>query len=438
MNFQLELDKLRDEYLEEELLFKEYNVCVDFQYQEYDKLKKLLQIAYDDIANRFDNVNVMIDNLPFILKYTTANNISWVGFEDLYRNPRFIDKFVDALKYFPFTNDRGELFYLIFETIGHDDSFFNKKMFEELFLCGKDDFHYKKIFNKLSDKNKRIFLEVILEKKICVDFNGYRITGESYYYVSKYLDEFLDLTNDLFSFVTIFKNDSDCIEKINQYYSNHSSLIGKAIINGHHLCKYNDEIKELILLIVNDIINNREAKASDLQWLDGGAYSDILVIKDKVIKFGDDRDTEKFPNNPYIMVPLLRKKFTLGGRDIFIEVTELGDCHVDFSCDDCYDLYKKIRQLGLVAADMHDQNIAVLKKDNVIHWKGNLAPSDESLMLEKYIGNEVLKAGDIVLIDGDSIFREDDPRLCFEEYPFYKMYEARYQSELTLKKIKSY
>ena len=53
---------------------------------------------------------------------------------------------------------------------------------------------------------------------------------------------------------------------------------------------------------------------------------------------------------------------------IFLEVTERVDTKTEVTTEELYQLYKKIRALGLVWTDVAKRNVGRLKKDNIVHW----------------------------------------------------------------------
>ena len=79
------------------------------------------------------------------------------------------------------------------------------------------------------------------------------------------------------------------------------------------------------------------------------------------------------------------------------------------------------------------------KKENIIHWNRNLEPSDETLELKAKVGDVTLKEGDLVILDADYIFEENDPRINFSERkePLQR-YEERYQKEKRKKVTEDY
>lgn len=187
------------------------------------------------------------------------------------------------------------------------------------------------------------------------------------------------------------------------------------------------KIKEIFFMIVKEIAQNENVEFNDLKFIDYGYLSDIYQLGNKIIKVGDKRFTPRFPNNPYIVKPLLRREFPIDDKhSITIEICE----KIKTNCcteEDIYYIYKSLRDLRLVWTDPALGNIGKLIKDNCIHWHKNLKPSDEALMLDNYRGNIQLKAGDIALCDADCIYDENDFSINFGKA---HALEKRYQSEL--------
>ncbi len=110
-----------------------------------------------------------------------------------------------------------------------------------------------------------------------------------------------------------------------------------------------------------------------MNYIKSGHYSTVFSIGNKVIKLGRYRVTKQFPNNPYIVTPLLRKSILMDNINFFIEVVEKVDTtNKDVTYEDLYNLYKHIRDLGLIWTDVAKRNVGRLLKDNIIHWKSNL------------------------------------------------------------------
>ena len=139
---------------------------------------------------------------------------------------------------------------------------------------------------------------------------------------------------------------------------------------------------------------------------------------------------KSFPNNPYIIAPLLRKKLEFNGESCFAEVTERVDTSIKPSKEELYQLFKNLRNLNLVWTDIKEINVGRLKKENIIHWRENLSPTEQVLSLDAKRGEIILKEGDLVILDADFIYDENDSNINYSNNrELYNEFEDRYQKE---------
>ena len=182
---------------------------------------------------------------------------------------------------------------------------------------------------------------------------------------------------------------------------------------------------DTIKIIIKELCQNENKTYGDIEYLGKGTFSYVLAVGDKVLKIGIKRYTDSFPNNPYIITPLLRESIKINKENkIFLEVTERVDTKTEVTTEELYQLYKKIRYLGLVWTDVAKRNVGRLKKDNIVHWNTPLYPTDEALELKKYINAPQLKKGDLIILDADHIYEGYKYNLTNKEF------EDRYQEEL--------
>lgn len=182
---------------------------------------------------------------------------------------------------------------------------------------------------------------------------------------------------------------------------------------------------DTIKIIIKELCLNENKTYGDIEYLGKGTFSYVLAVGDKVLKIGIRRHTNNFPNNPYIITPLLRESIRINNENkMFLEVTERADTKTEVTNEELYQLYKKIREIGLTWTDVAYRNVGRLKKDNVVHWNTNLSPTDTSLELKRYIKASPLKKGDIVIIDSDHIYEGYKYDLTNVKF------ENRYQEEI--------
>ena len=179
--------------------------------------------------------------------------------------------------------------------------------------------------------------------------------------------------------------------KVKSYIDNNEEMaLNSIFFENDYLAKIKDlTLKEIIRLIILDVMKNENVKFSDITF-DSGGFSNVLLVGNKVIKLGS-RLTKKFPNNPYIIAPLLRRELKNDEETCFVEVTERVNTTSKVSNEELYQLFKNLRNLGLVWIDVKDDNVGRLKSDNIIYWHENLEPSEDALELESKRGVSILK-----------------------------------------------
>lgn len=191
-------------------------------------------------------------------------------------------------------------------------------------------------------------------------------------------------------------------------------------------------ILDVVYLIIEDIARNEKVPLSSFSIVGGGSYSAVFGLGDKIIKIGKDRGVKSFNNNPYVVSTLLRKSFPINDKlSLVIEVNEKVDTKSYVSDEEMYQLYKKLRDIGLVWTDIYKGNVGRLLKDNVIDWRFDLKPSDKVLGLDKYRGTEILRKGDIVILDCDYIFDENNiPKEITSDFRYAEgLFAERYEKE---------
>ena len=123
------------------------------------------------------------------------------------------------------------------------------------------------------------------------------------------------------------------------------------------------------------------------------------------------RVTLNYPNNPYIIKPLIRKVVKFDDEEVIFEVQEYVPSYVP-TTEEKEKLYLNLRKLGIIWIDPNSSNFSKLEKDNKIYWNRKLEPSDEALNLTTSVGNDImLHKGDIVINDADAFYVPNNDRI---------------------------
>lgn len=300
-----------------------------------------------------------------------------------------------------------------------------------------DDFTLRNILDKIKDNEE--VMNYIIEKYLINSTISIKLTSfllKNNLYIDKVYQNFDNIISnnikDLYELKkqgTLNKETSTKISKIVQNNEEYLNNTIEDILKEIYGEKFNSKDFKVgidtIKIIIKELCQNENKTYGDIEYLGKGTFSYVLAVGDKVLKIGIKRYTDSFPNNPYIITPLLRESIKINKENkIFLEVTERVDTKTEVTTEELYQLYKKIRDLGLVWTDVAKRNVGRLKKDNIVHWNTPLSPTDEALELKKYINAPQLKKGDLIILDADHIYEGYKYNLTNKEF------EDRYQEEL--------
>ena len=300
-----------------------------------------------------------------------------------------------------------------------------------------DDFTLRNILDKIKDNEE--VMNYIIEKYLINSTISIKLTSfllKNNLYIDKVYQNFDNIISnnikDLYELKkqgTLNKETSTKISKIVQNNEEYLNNTIEDILKEIYGEKFNSKDFKVgidtIKIIIKELCQNENKTYGDIEYLGKGTFSYVLAVGDKVLKIGIKRYTDSFPNNPYIITPLLRESIKINEENkIFLEVTERVDTKTEVTTEELYQLYKKIRALGLVWTDVAKRNVGRLKKDNIVHWNTPLYPTDEALELKKYINASQLKKGELIILDADHIYEGYKYNLTNKEF------EDRYQEEL--------
>ncbi len=400
----------------------------------FNELKKFLEQGLLESSNKEKNAIEVINNMDIMLKYTTLCNSDWLNYEILYTKSDFLPNIAKNIRHFRF-NYLKEIFSqlnLNVKNKGDDsiESVFTDNVLEFIVEKRLPSDEYTVIFQFLNDSQKQKFLELSLENNIDLDISywNFELTDENKEFIKDNIPYFIKHSR-IYDFINSYVKD----EK--------SKLIAKKFIEENPMCVINEmlriaplekkdykHMKEFTYELVKDICRNEKVNISDIKRGVPGAYSQVFFIGNKVLKIGSPRGTLKFPNNPYILAPLLRQEVNLDCMKKTFEVAEKVDTN-EIDELEVYELYKKIRDLGLIWTDVRMSNVGRLLKDNIIHWPENIEPDDKTLSLEDKVGTGTLKKGSLVIIDDDFIYKETDENIFYPRNTLFEEFESMYQAE---------
>lgn len=300
-----------------------------------------------------------------------------------------------------------------------------------------DDFTLRNILDKIKDNEE--VMNYVIDKYLINSTISIKLTSfllKNNLYIDKVYQNFDNIISnnikDLYELKKQGTLNEEASTKISKIVQNNKEYLDNTIedilkeIYGEKFNSKDFKVGiDTIKIIIKELCQNENKTYGDIEYLGKGTFSYVLAVGDKVLKIGIKRYTDSFPNNPYIITPLLRESIKINEENkIFLEVTERVDTKTEVTTEELYQLYKKIRDLGLVWTDVAKRNVGRLKKDNIVHWNTPLSPTDEALELKKYINAPQLKKGDLIILDADHIYEGYKYNLTNKEF------EDRYQEEL--------
>lgn len=194
-----------------------------------------------------------------------------------------------------------------------------------------------------------------------------------------------------------------------------------------------DRTINALTLLVEEISENEKTDISELKKIGSGHYSNAYKLGNKVIKFGENRETHTIPYHRRILQPLIRRQISSDYSPIFIEISEYLEPDKSINSEDVYAIYKELRDDGIVWTDPRVENIGRLQKENIIHFNETLYVDDYSVGFNPTrLHDTPLQSGKLVIIDSDLLYQASyfdcHKKDCVFGPDFY-LYETRYQRE---------
>ena len=247
--------------------------------------------------------------------------------------------------------------------------------------------------------------------------------------IEKYLNYFLRENTKILEFKNIIKDTKIDINMVNKFINNNKDSIIIEIAGEDIDYLKEEKLYNFFKILIEELLENEDKKYSDIELIGEGAFSKVFGIGSKVLKVGDERQTYNIKNNKLFLKPLYRTKIETSCRNFCVEITEKVDTE-SINDEDVYQVYKQLREDGILWDDAGKTNIGRLLKDNKIYFNG-VDFVDKKSTGYTTDNFEVLKKGSLVLIDADYLYDADEffETLDYEFYCKSNPYEARYRKE---------
>lgn len=261
-------------------------------------------------------------------------------------------------------------------------------------------------------------------------------------------------------FVAIKGKDENIDHLINEKLNSSDNIFAKAIVHNYLLKKENEyykwrvddnpneeiteESKKNLAItlgyVIKELLDETNSNYTDINYVDAGVFSEVYKIGNKVLKIGDKLNQYEIPNHRRLLQPIARANYTLKNGNVIacIQVTPAVDTYFsneEKTDEKLYEIYKELRNDGIIWIDAKWENLGKLLDDNVTKWRGKRVEiSPQSVGLDKKYVGEPLRKGNIVIIDLDMIYREENPNIPWVKMSdISKEFEERYLEEKTNK-----
>ena len=398
--------------------------------KEYNQVKYLINNDEKYFVENFINIISKLSNFE-IYNLLKDNKIK----EIVMKNDLFFKHFNELCYIFP------DIFYLLDEL---PDEYIKKNI--KTILDFKIDKYYARIYNlcrKVGCLDK--FLEKIkIEKKLLMDEEYIQIfmalISDNKTCLENNIDFFIDNCKSLILLKDeLEKNNfsTNILNKINLKIDSNPDLVVYEMLN---TCVNIDNIEEEKIIdylkhLLNEVLKYEHKKYHDIKMLTPGAYSTVYQIGNKVLKIGSKRKTFKIRNDKRLLQPLLREEINSiinKAKVLFcIELEQAVDTK-NINKEDVYLVYKDLRDRNIYWIDARENNVGRLIKDNKPYYWGISKVSKNALGFLND-NDEVLKKGDLVVIDSDYIYTEEEYDNNKESInipnSYFVEFEKRYQQE---------
>ena len=374
------------------------------------------------------------------MKINNYDNL--IKYVQKYRNqPKKISKIKQNFsKYIELCNQQNVIFFIneikniteMSSTLYYNSDFICKKFGIGIILKMTQGMQFKERFEYIYEMYEGIRLKYYTIDEFIEDLMKYSEVE----YICDNINEIISLTSlntliDLNLLKKLKKLDLEKFSKVD------SLIIAKMTgINSKFL---DNRILSALIILINEIVKNENVDISDLEYIGEGALTKVYKLGNKVVKFGKNRFTYRIPYHKRILQPLLRRQILKGSRELYIEIAEYIESDIEITDEDAYLIYKELREDGIIWLDAKSENLGRLKKKNLVYFNEPLDVKNESVgyIKETIKYEEPIQKGELVIIDTDLLFREEEFDENFLDQDintdFYQMCEKRYQKEKNIK-----
>lgn len=332
------------------------------------------------------------------------------------------------------------------------------KYFQDIEQCIKRDsldFIITLLKNRWYDLIKKHIISILVMTQrdknedvlpaFCRDYINQSPEGEKVSNLTEILDFLGNFPSDLLAVSQKLRGYSiETDELLEEKMQQHSLDLAKYLFCRERTLLYCNDIKDTIDVkgyakfidrILFEIGQRQNSKLNDIETLPKGASTKPFGLKNMILKVGFPPKTYNMPNSKYFLQPLIRieLKSNKGKSFACVEVTNRVDTNFskeEKTNENLYQFWKKIRDEGIVWTDVRWNNVGKLMQRNIpVHNGVEMYSDSKATGLDNIDIGEPLGKGELVVVDLDYVYHEDDSDITWPTNGFGRKFEARYQKE---------
>lgn len=225
--------------------------------------------------------------------------------------------------------------------------------------------------------------------------------------------------------------------KLNDVLKSHANGIARVMLQEVSDDPRIEDYVKTLEIMTAETLESEEKDYSDIERIAVGTgdFSNIYKIGNKILKVGAPRGEFKIPNHRRILQPIVRKSFKDENGDSLacVEITQRVDTDIQRSVskEDVYEVWKELRDAGIIWTDATIENVGRLLSRNVPTLNGEeIFVEPESAGLIGKNNGSPLERGQLVVIDTDYVFFANERDVRWLSFGFAKEFEKRYEKEL--------
>lgn len=224
------------------------------------------------------------------------------------------------------------------------------------------------------------------------------------------LDYIIDNSKDIFVRGRLHKNIIDYLKKnINNISEKDYKKIESAIAYSLYTKRtwFQTEKSEILKDLLVDITREENVSILDIEELAQRGYATVFKLGQKVIKVGNERICPIIPDNSRLLIPDFRGRI----GSAFIEINDFVEGVGEASRKELCDTYKEIRLQTVKWIDPTSENAGIADKRIIASIKKKRATknlAELGIARNEDAFSEGLKVGDLIVIDLDHLFWEDE------------------------------